>query len=222
MVQIVTTILPHLSGKARPESELKSSFVVMLGEVVAEVVWAVLRQSRDDVPGGGGTILAKLHELQTALDAANTDKERVAWSSIFQKFAHDIAIRVKAMIDKNPAEWQREGALPEGCDASDWLQIGEGGDGDDSDRVVAKAQWRVTFEATVERAVLRTLRRQPTQRVDIYDQFVGLWLDREIQKVMGQRGATSAPQLQLEVRGALFIFGYGGVMQLDKPLYPGI
>ena len=57
MVQIVTTILPHLSGKARPESELKSSFVVILGEAVAEVVWAALRQSRNDVPGGSGSML---------------------------------------------------------------------------------------------------------------------------------------------------------------------
>ena len=47
MVQIVTNILPHLSSHARPESELKSSFVILLGESVAEVVWA-LRVLRDE------------------------------------------------------------------------------------------------------------------------------------------------------------------------------
>ena len=40
-------------------------------------------------------------------------------------------------------------------------------------------------------------------RVDIYDQFVGLWLDREIRKGMASRGvATASQQLRLEVRVA--------------------
>lgn len=164
-----------------------------------------------------------------------TDKEHVAWSGMLQKLAHEIVVRVEGMIEKHPVEWQGEETLPEGCNASGWLQISQGGDGGDGGvaeadkrssfeqaykarcRAVAqafatsclkqacKARWRVTLEPTVQRALVRTLRRQPTQRVDIYDQFLGLWLDREIQKVMGQRGATSTPQLRLEVR-ALFVF----------------
>ena len=53
MVQIVTTILPHLSGNARAESELKSGFVVLLGEAVAEVVWAALREATVAVRAAG-------------------------------------------------------------------------------------------------------------------------------------------------------------------------
>ena len=61
--------------------------------------------------------------------------------------------------------------------------------------------WRAKLSRVLERALIRTLRRQPTRRVDIYDQFVELWLEREIKKVMGQRGVAVTPQqLHLEVR----------------------
>ena len=165
MVQIVTTILPHLSGNARAESELKSGFVILLGEAVAEVVWAALRDVRNDLPGGGGdgkNVLANVFELQKALDAAKTDKDHMAWSDLLQKIAKEITERVEGKVEAG----------------------------------------------SVQRALLRTLRRQPTRRVDIYDQFVALWLDREIRKVMGQRGSLSiAPQqLRLEVRGWLVEF----------------
>ena len=77
MVQIVTNILPHLVSNERPESELKSGLVILLGEGVAEVVWAALREVRDDVSKlvkkeeranegkeGAFSVLANLGELQ--------------------------------------------------------------------------------------------------------------------------------------------------------------
>ena len=52
----------------------------------------------------------------------------------------------------------------------------------------------------IERALLRSLRRQPTRRVDIYDEFEALYFEREVQKSMGQRGTNVAPQqMRLEV-----------------------
>ena len=78
MVQIVTNILPHLVSNERPESELKSGLVILLGEGVAEVVWSALREARDDISteeamkekekdeGKEGTfsVMANLGELQ--------------------------------------------------------------------------------------------------------------------------------------------------------------
>ena len=76
MVQIVTNILPHLVSNERPESELKSGLVILLGEGVAEVVWSALREARDDVSKvvkvegadegkeGAFSVMANLGELQ--------------------------------------------------------------------------------------------------------------------------------------------------------------
>ena len=77
MVQIVTNILPHLVSNERPDSELKSGLVILLGEGVAEVVWAALREARDDVSKvtkrekemgegkeGAFSVMANLGELQ--------------------------------------------------------------------------------------------------------------------------------------------------------------
>ena len=184
MVQIVTNILPHLSGNARPQSELKSRFVILLGEGVAEVVWAALREVRGDMTsgdGGGVTVLSNLFELQKALDAPHTDKKHVFWVGLLQKLAKELIARIEAMVEKNPAEWSKPEAMPEGCEIHD-------------------RTWTTKLTRVLERALHRTLRRQPTRRVDIYDQFVGLWLEREIRKVMGQRGVAVTPQqLQLEV-----------------------
>ena len=53
----------------------------------------------------------------------------------------------------------------------------------------------------IEGALLRSLRRQPTRRLDIYEEFVQLYLEREVQKSMGQPGAicVSPRQLHFEV-----------------------
>ena len=122
MVQIVTNILPHLSSHARPEGELKSGFVILLGESVAEVVWAALREARQDMVGGdfvGETVLSNLFELQKALDAPHTDKEHVKWIGLLQKLAQEIVARVEGMVEKNPGEWKKAGAMPEGCEIGD-------------------------------------------------------------------------------------------------------
>ena len=206
MVQIVTNILPHLSSHARPESELKSGFVILLGESVAEVVWAALRAARENVPGDdrGATVLSNLFELQKALDAPHTDKEHVKWVGLLQKLAQEIVACVEGMVEKNPGEWEKAGAMPEGCEIGDPpLKDGKAsGGGTVVEDVEEKGTtWATTLSSVLERALLRTLRRQPTRRVDIYDQFVELWLEREIKKVMGQRGVAVTPQqLHLEVR----------------------
>ena len=240
MVQIVTNILPHLSSHARPESELKSGFVILLGESMAEVVWAALREAREDMPGDdrGTTVLSNLFELQKALDAPHTDKEHVEWVRLLQKLAQEIVARVEGMVEKNPDEWKKAGAMPEGCEIGnhplkDCQASGdegaeeekEGGEVDEIDEGLAVDQivkdeeeegkegkggkgrggdgttWTTKLSRVLERALLRTLRRQPTRRVDVYDQFVELWLEREIKKVMGQRGVAVTPQqLHLEVR----------------------
>ena len=55
------------------------------GEGVAEIVWAALREAREDVPGVDGrdgvetNVTSQLYNLQRALDAPPTSKERAAW-----------------------------------------------------------------------------------------------------------------------------------------------
>ena len=217
MVQIVTNILPHLSSHARPESELKSGFVILLGESMAEVVWAALREAREDMPGDdrGTTVLSNLFELQKALDAPHTDKEHVKWVGLLQKLAQEIVARVEGMVEKNPGEWKKAGAMPEGCEIGDPpLKDGKAsGGGTVVEDVKEKGRggkgttWATKLSSVLERALLRTLRRQPTRRVDIYDQFVELWLEREIKKVTGQRGVAVTPQqLHLEVMGSVVMW----------------
>ena len=186
MVQIVTNILPHLSGSAPLESELKSGFVIMLGEALAEVVWAMLREANDGVPGDGEgaggkvSIISQLHGLQRALDAASMSKEKVEWSRLLRKLAKEVVARVEVMVEKNPAEWQKAGVLPQGCEVGHWPRTkGDGGGGasvvaqtfvDTCFKQVVLAPWRIKIEGAIERALFRTLRRQPTRRVDIYNQ----------------------------------------------------
>ena len=199
-------ILPHLAGIRRAESDLKSGLVILLGEAVAEVVWAALREAREDMPGDdrGTTVLSNLFELQKALDAPHTDEEHVKWVRLLQKLAQKIVARVKEMAEENPGEWKKAGAMPEGCEIGDPpLKDGKASGGGTvvEDVGLLSRTWATKLSSVLERAVLRTLRRQPTRRVDIYDQFVELWLEREIKKVMGQRGIAVTPQqLHLEVR----------------------
>ena len=61
-------------------------------------------------------------------------------------------------------------------------------------------RWESKLSGEIERALVRTLRRQPTRRADIYDWFVSLWLEREIKRAAGQRGSMSPEKLRLEVR----------------------
>ena len=222
MVQIVTKILPRLSSAGRSASELKSGFVILLGEGIAEVAWAALREPRDDVAKALGkrgeaaspSVLANLHQLQLALDAPKDDQARVQWLGLLRQLSREMAVTVEAAVNKNPAEWDKPGALPEGCelDVSD-AKAPNGLGSQSVARVVAQdmvdavfrqvrmAPWRSKLTAVIERALLRTLRRQPTRRVHIYNQFVAQWLDREIGKALSQRGLGVPPQqLRLEVR----------------------
>ena len=215
LLQIVTNILPRLSGQAREVSEIKSGLVVRLGEAVADVAWAALKEVREDVAklvggeaskgeenekDGEDTVLGRLQALQMALDADSKDEVRGKWLKVIKTIAQDMTTRVEAMVEKNPAEWDKDGALPEGCEISgqrgvpanagwstgdaDGVAQGSGEASTDGAAAGAKqlvgTPWSRKLAGVVERALMRTLRRQPTQRADIYDEFVDLWLDREI------------------------------------------
>ena len=72
--------------------------------------------------GGGMSILAKLYSLQRALDATNASTEHEEWSGILRTVAGEVTARVEAMIDRNTAEWEKVGVLPEGCEVGSWLE----------------------------------------------------------------------------------------------------
>jgi hypothetical protein len=128
MTQIVTKILPHLIKNARPVTELKSGFVVLLNESVAEVVWAILREvhpgvteiveSKKKAEEGGDKVLSvvgNLPELQKALDDP-TDPKHSKWKDLIKKLAEEITDRVEEMIKKHPEQWKKDHMLPAGCE----------------------------------------------------------------------------------------------------------
>lgn len=240
MVQIVTKILPRLSAMARDVSEIKSLLVIQLGEAVADAAWAALGEQREDVKGSEGvatTIFGELNALQQALDlqdANNDDKKK--WHEVIHKLSQDITSRVIALMKKTPAEWEKPGALPDGCklapsalykEQEKPIAIAEG-EAEQKEELAERphgvveqeawekqsrekttedaawpdciVQWENKMSAVIERALLRSLRRQPTRRVDIYDQFVDLYFERAVQKSMGLRGSVASPQqLKVEV-----------------------
>ena len=157
-------------------------------------------------------MLDNIHALQMALDSKNSDPARSQWMGVIQKVAAEVAAMVQQRAEKHPQEWAVEGALPAGCEwrASLSVRVPVGGEvrttvaqamvNDVLTRALA-GPWQKKLVSEVERALVRTLRRQPTRRTDIYDRFVSLWLEREIKKAAGQRGLMAPEKLRLEVRG---------------------
>ena len=84
-----------------------------------------------------------------ALDATQQDAGHKKWVGLIQQLAQDVTVRVEAMVKKNPAEWEKDGKMPEGCE------------------YLCCAPWRMKMAAVLERALLRTLMRQPVVRVDM-------------------------------------------------------
>ena len=114
-----------------------------------------------------------------ALDAEQHDTGHKKWVGLIQQLALDITVSVEAMVKKNPAEWEKDGKMPEGCELglSKASKTTTGGMSDAG--IVAQAMvgavfeqvcmapWRVKMAGVLERALLRTLRRQPVVRVDM-------------------------------------------------------
>ena len=82
-------------------------------------------------------------------------------------------------MKKNPAEWEKDGKMPEGCELSlstsssttseskgDAGIVAQAMAGDESEQGRV-APWRIKMAAVLERALLRTLMRQPVVRVDM-------------------------------------------------------
>ena len=99
------------------------------------------------------------------------------WVGLIQKLALDITKRLAAMVKKNPAEWEKAGKMPEGCElslsTSSSTTSESKGDagvvamvGDESEKG-SMTQWRIKMAGVLERALRRTLRRQPVVRVDM-------------------------------------------------------
>ena len=208
MVQIVTSILPRLSEMRRPVSEIKSGMVVMLGEAVAETAWAVANEPRESVTKlskeSTPSILASLGELQQALDG--NGEARTSWLAELQAAADAVADRVEALVEKHYEEWGKDGMLPEGCGLGEQTQSNaksktEGKKRGGKAKAVTtkrKVLPKVSLATAVRKALLRTLKRQPTRRCDIYDQFVDMYIDREIGKSMGQRNTIAPEALKIE------------------------
>ena len=221
----MTQILPHLVSQARPVSELKGDLVGFLKEGAAEVAWAALREPREDVAkmlkiDGAASVLGNLHALQTALDSKRSDPAKYqAWMGLISTVAGEVVANVQERCAHHSEEWSAEGALPTGCEWRGVLGKGveQGGQILANLTVVAQAMvddvfervstkpWRTKLTSEIQRAMIRTLARPPTRRADIYDRFVRLWLEREITKVAGQRGAAAPEKLRLEVSGVYTI-----------------
>ena len=82
-------------------------------------------------------------------------------------------------MKKNPAEWEKDGKMPEGCELSlstssttTAESMGDAGIvaqaivGDEFEKG-SMAPWRSKMVGVLERALFRTLRRQPVVRVDM-------------------------------------------------------
>ena len=123
-----------------------------------------------------------VHETFThprALDATQQDAGHKKWVGLIQQLAQDIAVSVEAMVKKNPAEWEKDGKMPEGCELSLIKSSSTTAEGMSNAGIVAQAMvddesekesmtpWRIKMVGVLERALRRTLRRQPVVRVDM-------------------------------------------------------
>ena len=82
-------------------------------------------------------------------------------------------------MKKNPAEWEKDEKMPEGCELSLSKSSSTTAEGMSNAGIVAQAMvgdeseqgrmapWRMKMAAVLERALLRTLMRQPVVRVDM-------------------------------------------------------
>jgi len=102
---------------------------------------------------------------------------------LIQQLAQDITVSIEAMVKKNPAEWEKDGKMPEGCEYNCELSLSKSSsttaEGMSNAGIVAQAMagdeseqgrmapWRMKMAAVLERALLRTLMRQPVVRVDM-------------------------------------------------------
>ena len=115
-----------------------------------------------------------------ALDATQQDAGHKKWVGLIQQLAQDIAASVEAMVKQNPTEWEKAGKMPEGCELSLSKSSSTTAEGMSNAGIVAQAivddvgfeqddmtQWRRKMAGVLERALRRTLRRQPVVRVDM-------------------------------------------------------
>jgi hypothetical protein len=98
---------------------------------------------------------------------------------LIQQLAQDITVSIEAMVKKNPSEWEKDGKMPEGCELSLSKSSSTTAEGMSNAGIVAQAMagdeseqvrmapWRMKMAAVLERALLRTLMRQPVVRVDM-------------------------------------------------------
>ena len=132
--------------------------------------------------------LLTMHRTQNlyhprALDATQQDAGHKKWVGLIQQLAQDITVSIEAMVKKNPAEWEKDGKMPEGCEYNCELSLSKSSsttaEGMSNAGIVAQAMvgdeseqgrvapWRIKMAAVLERALLRTLMRQPVVRVDM-------------------------------------------------------
>ena len=123
-----------------------------------------------------------VHETFThprALDATQQDAGHKKWVGLIQQLAKDITVSIEAMVKKNPAEWEKDEKMPEGCELSLSKSSSTTAEGMSNAGIVAQAMvgdvfdkvrmapWRIKMVGVLERALFRTLRRQPVVRVDM-------------------------------------------------------
>ena len=117
--------------------------------------------------------------LPRALDATQQDAGHKKWVGLIQQLAQEITVSIEAMVNKNPAEWEKDGKMPEGCELSLSTSSSTTAEGMSNAGIVAQAMvgdvfetvrmvpWRIKMVGVLERALFRTLRRQPVVRVDM-------------------------------------------------------
>ena len=97
--------------------------------------------------------------------------------------AQMVCEKVKQMMKRNPDAWAKE--IPQEC-------VVTSGDG---------SPMNVDYTALtnlVSTGLLRSLRRRPTRRTQIYAQFFKHYTDREIRKALGRRGGIAPDTLEFE------------------------
>ena len=124
-------------------------------------------------------IVHKTFTHPRALDATQQDAGHKKWVGLIQQLAQDITVSIEAMVKKNPSEWEKDGKMPEGCELSLSKSSSTTAEGMSNAGIVAQAMvgdeseqgrmapWRMKMAAVLERALLRTLMRQPVVRVDM-------------------------------------------------------